>query len=95
MEELDENSLDTNVKRKLKAWNVYKHAYSASPLTCSETKSFWIMCNAKTKKLPSRSAALAWEKLKAHFEPTSGATLAQIKQELNDSQFKKGESPDD
>ena len=94
-EELDEDSLDNDVKKKLRARTANERAYSALTLTCSETKSFRIVYNAKTKELPSGSAALAWEKLKARFEPTSGATLTQLKREFNESQLRKGESPDD
>ena len=64
-EELDEDSLDNDAKKKLRARTANERAYSALTLTCSETKSFRIVYNAKTKELPSRSAALAWEKLKA------------------------------
>ena len=45
--------------------------------------------------MPSGSASLPWEKLKSRFEPTSGATLTQLRQEFNESRLKKGESPDD
>ena len=85
IEKLDNDSLDTNIKTKSKAQNANECAYSALALTCSETKSFWIVCNAKSKKLSSGSAMLAQEKLKAHIEPTSGATLTQLKQEFNEN----------
>jgi hypothetical protein len=62
-----------------------EHAYCALTFTCSETKSFRIVYNAKTIELPSRAASLAWERLKAWFELSSRATLTQLKQEFNES----------
>lgn len=94
-EELDEESEDIEEKKKLKARTANERAYSALTLTCSETKSFRIVYNAKTTELPSGSAALAWERLKVRFEPSSGAVLTQLKQEFNESRLKNGESPDD
>jgi hypothetical protein len=93
--ELDEESSDASVKKQLKNRAANERAYSALTLACSETKSFRIVYNAKTKDLPSGNAALAWEKLKTRFEPTSGAVLTQLLQEFRTSQLQKGESPDD
>ena len=73
----------------IKARIANEHAYRALLLTCLENKFFWIVFNAKTKKLPSYSASLAGEKLKIKFESI------QRTQEFMKSQVQKGESPDD
>ena len=49
-------------KQKARASN--EKAYSALTLTCSEPKAFRIIYNAKTTKLPSGNASLAWSRLK-------------------------------
>jgi hypothetical protein len=93
--ELDEESTDNEMKRMVKYRSANERAYSALTLACTDAKSFRIVYNAKTKALPSGDAALAWEKLRAKFEPTSGAVLTQLVQEFRSSYLKKGESPDD
>ena len=67
-EDLDEDSSDAETRKKLKARAANERAYSALTLTCSEPKAFRIILNAKTTDLPSGSASLAWERLKARFE---------------------------
>ena len=78
-EDLDEDSSDAETRKKLKARTANEKAYSALTLTCSEAKSFRIIYNSKTIELPSGSASLAWTRLKARFEPQTGATLTQLK----------------
>ena len=94
-EDLDEDSSDAETRKKSKARTANERAYSALTLTCSEPKAFRIIYNAKTKELPSGSASLAWTRLKARFEPQTGATLTQLKREFTQSKLEKGESPDE
>ena len=94
-EDLDEDSSDAETRKKSKARTANEKAYSALTLTCSEPKAFRIIYNAKTKELPSGSASLAWTRLKARFEPQTGATLTQLKREFTQSKLEKGESPDE
>ena len=94
-EDLDEDSSDAEIKKKLRARAANEKAYSALTLTCGEPKSFRIIYNSKTSNLPSGSASLAWERLKAKFEPKTGATLTQLKREFTNSKLQKGESPDE
>jgi gag-polypeptide of LTR copia-type len=56
---------------------------------------FRIIYDSKTIELLSGSASLAWTRLKARFEPQTGATLTQLKQEFTSSKLQKGESPDE
>jgi hypothetical protein len=78
----------------MKARAANERAYSGLFLTCGEAKSFRIIYNSKTINLPSGSALLAWERLKAKFEPKTGATLTQLKREFTTSKLQKGESPE-
>jgi uncharacterized protein (DUF885 family) len=94
-EDLDEDSSDAETRKKLKARAANEKAYSALTLTCSEPKAFRIILNAKTTDLPSGSASLAWERLKARFEPKTGATLTQLKREFTSSKLQKEQSPDE
>jgi chromatin segregation and condensation protein Rec8/ScpA/Scc1 (kleisin family) len=94
-EDLDEDSSDAETRKKLKARISNKKAYSALTLTCSEPKAFRIIYNAKTTKFPSRSASLAWTRLKARFAPQNGATLTQLKREFTQSKLQKGKSPNE
>ena len=74
-EDLDEDSSDADIKKKLRARLANERAYSALTLTCGEAKSFRIIYNSKTINLPSGSASLAWERLKTKSEPKTGAML--------------------
>ena len=94
-EDLDEDSSNAEIRRKLKARKANDAAYCALTLTCSEAKAFRIVYNSKTNELPSGSASLAWSRLKTRFEPQTGATLTQLKREFTSSKLQKGESPDD
>ena len=62
-EDLDEDSSNAEIRKKLKARTSNEKAYSALTLTCSEPKSFRIIYNPKTAELPSGSASLACERL--------------------------------
>jgi gag-polypeptide of LTR copia-type len=94
-EELDEDSSNTETRKKLKARTANDKAYCALTLTYSEAKAFRIVNNSKTNELPSGSPSLAWSKLKTRFEPQTGATLTQLKKEFTSCKLQKGESPDD
>ena len=79
----------------MKARNANKRLYSALTLACTKPKAFRIIYNSKTSELPSGSASLAWDRLKARFEPKTGATLTQLKREFTSSKLQRGESPDE
>jgi gag-polypeptide of LTR copia-type len=91
----DEDNINAETKKKLKARTANDIAYCALTLTCSEEKAFRTVYNSKTKELPSGSVSLAWSKWKTRFEPQTGATLTQLKREFTSSKLQKGESPDD
>jgi hypothetical protein len=55
-EDLNEDSSDAEIRKKLRARVANERTYSALTLTCGEAKSFRIIYNSKTMNLSSDSA---------------------------------------
>ena len=85
--------LTTNEVKKAENRVSNKLAYCDLLHACEDDVSLGCVDSATSTKLPHGDARLAWKQLKDRYEPETGASKVELKQQLACSRPKKNEDP--